>query len=61
MRSLGVDQNPVRPGFPLVPKGRQGEVPADMIGVQMRAQHIVYVFGRKTGGGEIGDIGQFFL
>ena len=34
-------------------------VPTDVIGMQMRAQHIVDVLGHKTGGeiGEIGEIG----
>src|SRR6516164_6853992 len=32
-------------------------VPADMIGVEMRAQHIVDVLRRKAGGGKVSKIG----
>src|SRR5262249_43364298 len=32
-------------------------VPTDMIGVQMCAQHVVDIFGRKTCGREVGEIG----
>ena len=32
-------------------------VPADMVGMQMRAQHIVDVLGCKARGGKVGEIG----
>src|SRR5215831_291962 len=35
-------------------------VPTDVIGVQMRAQHIVDFFRRKTGGGEVREVGPVF-
>src|SRR5262249_10133217 len=36
-------------------------VPAHMIGVEMRAQHIVDVLGCETRGGKVGEIGPILL
>ena len=38
----------------------QARVPTDVIGMEMRAQHVVDVFGCETGGGEIREIGPIF-
>jgi hypothetical protein len=35
-------------------------VPTDVIGMEMRAEHIVDVFRSETGGGEVREIGPVF-
>src|SRR6516165_1292510 len=38
----------------------EARVPTDVVGMEMRAQHIVDVFGSETGGGETREIGPIF-
>src|SRR5919108_6596445 len=40
---------------------KEARVPTDVIDMQMRAQHIVDVLGRKTGGGQISKIRPVLL
>src|SRR5262245_58944699 len=39
------------------PAVEEPSVPSDVVGVQMRAQHIVDVLGRNTRSGKVGEIG----